>query len=159
MSLELLGVGFSQPAEIQSLNAEVDTYLAVPISIETDSISFWQVCGIFDLISTCLHCLKENQDAFPTLFRLAMDILPIQASSVPCERVFSSSKETITARRNSLGPSLVEALQLLKYATKKGRGISFVEGLEKGEEYNVLELREEGEAVEDLNSYLRDFQA
>jgi hAT family C-terminal dimerisation region len=159
MALELLGVGFSQPAETQSLSAEVDTYPAVPISVQTDSISFWQVCGIFDLINTCLHCLQENQDAFPTLFRLAMDILPIQASSVPCERVFSSSKETITARRNSLGPSLVEALQLLKYATKKGRGISFVEGLEKGEECKELELREAGEPVEDLVAYLCNFQA
>jgi len=39
-----------------------------------------------------------------------MDILPIQAFSVPCERVFSSSKETIIARRNALSPHLVEAL-------------------------------------------------
>jgi hAT family C-terminal dimerisation region len=86
-----------------------------------------------------------------------MDILPIQASSVPCERVFSSSKETITARRNALSPRLVEALQLLKYATKQGKGISFIEGLEEAEELAELEKREEGEPVEELNSYLRDF--
>ena len=158
MALDVLGVGLSQPAETQSLSAEVDSYLAVPTSVMIDSISFWQVCGIVNLIDTCLPCLQENQDTFPTLFKLAMDILPIQASSVPCERVFSSSKETITARRNSLSPSLVEALQLLKYATKKGRGISFVGGLEKGEEYKELELREEREPVEDLNLYLRNYQ-
>jgi hypothetical protein len=58
-----------------------------------------------------------------------MDILPIQASSVPCERVFSSSKETVTARRNSLSPDVMEALQLLKYSSKQGRGISFTKGL------------------------------
>jgi hypothetical protein len=86
-----------------------------------------------------------------------MDILPIQASSVPCERVFSSSKETITARRNALSPRLVEALQLLKYATKQGRGISFIEGLEAAEELAELEKREEGESIEELNLYLRDF--
>jgi len=57
-----------------------------------------------------------------------MDILPVQASSVPYERVFSSSKETITARRNSLSPQLVEALQLLKFSTKQGRGMSFTQG-------------------------------
>jgi hypothetical protein len=86
-----------------------------------------------------------------------MDILPIQASWVPCERVFSSRKETITARRNSLSPRLVEALQLLKYSTKQGKGISFIEGLEKGEEIAELEKREEAEHAEELNSYLRDF--
>jgi hAT family C-terminal dimerisation region len=57
-----------------------------------------------------------------------MDIIPIQASSVPCERVFSSSKETVSARRNALGSNLIEALQLLKFATKQGRELSFTEG-------------------------------
>jgi len=84
-----------------------------------------------------------------------MDILPIQASSVPCERVFSSSKETITARRNSLGPKLVEALQLLKFATKQGRGISFTEGLGKEEELTELVEKEEGEPIEDLRLFLQ----
>jgi len=86
-----------------------------------------------------------------------MDILPIQASSVPCERVFSSSKETITARRNSLSPRLIEALQVLKYATKQGRGISFIEGLDGAEELIELEKKEKGQSVEDLRTYLRDF--
>jgi len=86
-----------------------------------------------------------------------MDVLPIQASSVPCERVFSSSKETITARRNSLGPPLVEALQLLKYTAKQGRGISFIEGLDKDEEIADLEKREAGQSVEELHVFLRDF--
>jgi hypothetical protein len=86
-----------------------------------------------------------------------MDILPIQASSVPCERVFSSSKETITAKRNSLSPRLIEALQLLKYTTKQGREISFIEGLDEVEELAELEKREEGQSVEELRTYLRDF--
>jgi hAT family C-terminal dimerisation region len=84
-----------------------------------------------------------------------MDILPIQASSVPCERVFSSSKETITARRNSLAPDLVEALQLLKFSTKQERGISFTEGLGKQEELNELVNWEEQQPVEDLHVFLQ----
>jgi hypothetical protein len=44
-----------------------------------------------------------------------MDYLPIQASSVPCERAFSSSAETDTHRRNRISPVLMEALQMLKY--------------------------------------------
>ncbi|KAI5893793.1 uncharacterized protein SCHCODRAFT_02500333 [Schizophyllum commune H4-8] len=41
--------------------------------------------------------------------------MPIQASAVPCERVFSSSKETDTTRRANLEPNLMEALQILKF--------------------------------------------
>jgi len=83
-----------------------------------------------------------------------MDILPIQASSVPCERVFSSSKETITARRNSLSPQLVEALQLLKFSTKQGRGMNFTQGWDKEEEVADLVRREDGQPVEDMCSFL-----
>ncbi|KAH9929856.1 uncharacterized protein BXZ73DRAFT_47769, partial [Epithele typhae] len=35
--------------------------------------------------------------------------------AVECERIFSSSKETITPRRNHLTADVVEALQVLKY--------------------------------------------
>jgi hypothetical protein len=52
---------------------------------------------------------------------MAMDYLPIQASSVPCERVFSSSAETDTKRRNSISPLLMEALQMYKFYLKKER--------------------------------------
>jgi hypothetical protein len=50
-----------------------------------------------------------------------MDYLPIQASAVPCERVFSSSAETDTKKRNRIRPELMEALQILKFALKKSR--------------------------------------
>jgi hAT family C-terminal dimerisation region len=50
-----------------------------------------------------------------------MDYLPIQASAVPCERVFSSSAETDTKKRNRIKPELMEALQILKFALKKER--------------------------------------
>lgn len=88
-----------------------------------------------------------------------MDILPIQASSVPCERVFSSSKETVTARRNSLSPQLMEALQLLKFSTKQGRGVSFTKGLDKDEELTKLVEEEEAEAVEELREYFHSLQS
>ena len=45
-----------------------------------------------------------------------MDVLPAQASAVPCERLFSSSKETCTPRRNRINPDLMEALQTLKFS-------------------------------------------
>jgi hAT family C-terminal dimerisation region len=55
------------------------------------------------------------------LFEIALDYLPIQASSVPCERVFSSAKETDTLKRNRIHPVLMEALQTLKFSLKKER--------------------------------------
>ena len=62
-----------------------------------------------------------------------MDYLPIQATSVPCERVFSSAKETDTARRNRISPVLMEALQLLKFTLKKER-LNFTDGWSTSEE-------------------------
>jgi hypothetical protein len=56
-----------------------------------------------------------------------MDYLLIQATSVPCERVFSSAKETDTAKRNQISPVLMEALQLLKFSLKKER-LNFMAG-------------------------------
>lgn len=50
-----------------------------------------------------------------------MDVLPVQASAVACERVFSSSKETCTLRRSRILPKLMEALQMLKYSVKYRR--------------------------------------
>jgi hypothetical protein len=60
-----------------------------------------------------------NATAFPTLFAMAMDYLPIQASAVPCECIFSSSAETDVKKRNCISPLLMEALQMLKFHLKK----------------------------------------
>jgi hAT family C-terminal dimerisation region len=89
-------------------------------------------------LNISLYCRQENQLRYPTIFALAMDILPIQGSAVPCERVFSSSKETTTARRNRLGPELMEALQMLKFSFKKGRELDFTAGTGRKEELKQL---------------------
>jgi len=62
-----------------------------------------------------------------------MDFLPIQASAVPCERVFSSSAETDTNKRNRIKPDLMEALQILKYGLRNDR-LSLTENLLTSEE-------------------------
>ncbi|KDQ05495.1 hypothetical protein BOTBODRAFT_122735, partial [Botryobasidium botryosum FD-172 SS1] len=98
---------------------------------------------------------------FPTLFKMAMDYLPIMASSVPCERVFSASAETDTPRRSRISPALMGALQVLKYALKKerldfsGQYINYVEELEVGQaasDHNERTLTEMGYNVDE--SYL-----
>lgn len=89
-----------------------------------------------------------------------MDIIPIQGSAVPCERVFSSAKETMQARRNKLGADTMEALQMLKFSVKKGQLLNFSQGLSKAEEMEVLEgLETEKDKVpEDLGAFIRTFQ-
>jgi hypothetical protein len=48
-----------------------------------------------------------------------MDYLPIQASAVPCKRVFSSGSETDMKKCNRMSPVLMEALQVVKFLVKK----------------------------------------
>ena len=89
---------------------------------------------------------------FLNLFCLAMDVLPTQASSVPCERLFLSGKETYTACRNRIQPKLMEALQALKLLSRNG-SLNFTEHLLDRFcplEDNFLEVCEVLEAVYDM---------
>jgi hypothetical protein len=83
-----------------------------------------------------------------------MDLIPVQATSVPCERVFSASKETTTARRNRLTPKIVEALQILKFQAKNKRELSFTEGLGERDELDDLEDTEATRPPEDVQAFL-----
>jgi hypothetical protein len=38
--------------------------------------------------------MQDNYDIFPTLGRIALDVLAAQASSVPCKWLFSARKQT-----------------------------------------------------------------
>ncbi|KAG9025146.1 hypothetical protein FRB95_010505 [Tulasnella sp. JGI-2019a] len=72
--------------------------------------------------NTTTHILmywELNSACFPLLASITLDVLPAQASSVPCERVFLSSKETTTLRRSNLSPNLMSTLQELKFQFKQ----------------------------------------
>ena len=70
---------------------------------------------------------------------LAVDMLAIQGSSVPCERVFSSGKETMSAHRNRMKYDLMEALQMLKFSINRGKELNFTAGLGRQDELHMLE--------------------
>lgn len=73
------------------------------VTKDTDIVKWWQ----------------DHALLFPTLARIALDILPCQALSVPCERLFSASKQTADLRRSSLGARRFEELQIMKFAWRK----------------------------------------
>ena len=102
-----------------------------------------------------MEMYQEHQKKWPTLFKLALDLIPIQATSVPCERVFSSSKETTRARRNRLKPNIMEATQILKFQARQAKELSFTEGLKEEDEVAELEGVEKDTPVEDLRAYLK----
>ena len=99
--------------------------------------------------------LQENHLHYPTIFALVMDILPIQGSSVPCKRVFSSAKETMTDRCSHIQPELMEGLQLLKYLVKHGHSLSFTAGCSWREEEEELKrlMVIDGDAPENLKAF------
>jgi hAT family protein len=70
------------------------------VTKDTDIIKWWQ----------------DHAVLFPTLTWIALDILPCQASSVPCEQLFSASKQTANLHRLSLGSKQFEELQIMKFA-------------------------------------------
>jgi hypothetical protein len=59
---------------------------------------------------------QDNHPIYPTLGQIALDILPCQVSSVPCEWLFSASKQVATDQRARLGGQHFEELQLMKFA-------------------------------------------
>ena len=85
-----------------------------------------------------------------------MDILPIQGSAVPCECVFLSAKETMSAHQNHISLELMEALEMLKFLVQKGQGLSFTEGWDKESELRELEklASDEGMIPEDMMAFI-----
>jgi hypothetical protein len=113
---EILGLNTPErPAHGSDLKDEVESYLMErPYGL--GSIRFWEVFNFHPHPSKFADTVQENQLRYPTIFAMAVDLLAIQGSAVPCERVFSSSAKTDTARRNNISPELMEALQMLKFS-------------------------------------------
>ena len=153
LGLGSLGVSRDRTHE-RTLVVEAESYINDP-STGTTTLNFWQVW--VSRIFTCASAdvfYQENQLRYPTLFRLAMDILPIQGSSVPCERVFSSAKETMTDRRNQISPELMEALQLLKFSLRQGHFLDFSVGTSWDAELAATEAAHYATMPDDLDSFI-----
>jgi len=74
-----------QSSSAQTVEDEFNAYVQVPLSPKgTDLMKFWDA----------------HSQLYKTFFALALDYLPIQATSVPSEHLFSSSSETNTKLQN-----------------------------------------------------------
>jgi hypothetical protein len=62
-----------------------------------------------------------NAMCYPVLSSMARDYLPIQGSSVPCERVFSDAGLTDTKHRARILPENFGDIQIVKNKFKKER--------------------------------------
>jgi hypothetical protein len=92
-------------ADMHKVDVELSHYISdlrYPRNEPLDLVGWWSI----------------HQSSYPLLWKVVRDVLPAQATSVPCERVFSSSKQTCTALRNSLDPGIVEKLQILKFGIR-----------------------------------------
>ena len=86
-----------------------------------------------------------------------MDVLAIQASAVPCERVFSSAKETMAPHWSCISPNLMEALQLLKFSLQSGRSLDFTTGLGHMDKLQEMEKAqgENNDVPKDITSFVQ----
>jgi hypothetical protein len=87
-----------------------------------------------------------------------MDIIPIQASSVPCERVFSSGKQTMAPRRSRISAHLMESLQILKFSIRKGGVLKFTEGMSWNDELIEFEHVAQTAPLGDPEAYGRSLE-
>ena len=85
-----------------------------------------------------------------------MDILPIPASSVPCERLFSAAKEIADDQRARLGPKKFEELQLTKFAWRNNVPDLAAWNSSQTEEVDIGEFAEFTELF-DEDKWLEDF--
>lgn len=116
-----------QVNDLSIVKDEFEGYIRLGIlkGAEADDLDLdlhWEVSIRLTIYFKLLKILiQSNQHQFPYLCLTALDILPAQASSVSSERVFSSSKETCTLRRNKIAPIFLEVLQILKYIYRQER--------------------------------------
>ena len=91
-----------QPAVTSTyVRTELDLYLEEPLlprTQELDIIQWWQHAGL----------------KYPTLQKIARDVLAIHVTTVTSESAFSTSGRIISPHRSRLAPSMIEALMCMQ---------------------------------------------
>jgi hypothetical protein len=111
---------------VGGVNDELDRYCAIkPVGEINDPCQWW----------------KLNGHQFPTISKLAKDVLPVPGTEVPSESAFSSARQTLTYTRSLLSPETLEALMITKYFLQKD--IADMRLLAKYDDETVMALLEE----------------
>ena len=97
---------------------ELHVYLSDPLVPQkdcTDELMWWKVSVTLNLTFTLILIpLQNNSLRYPILCEMATNYFGIQASSVPCEQLFSSAGLVDTKRRNHLGAERFGSVEYVK---------------------------------------------
>jgi len=89
---------FSQSSSVKTVEQEMAEYLcSPPLSFGDDPLQWW----------------KENSENLPRMAKVAAKLLPVPATSVPSERLFSKSGLILRSRRSRLSGEMVNKLLFL----------------------------------------------
>ena len=105
---------------VGSIQEERNLKLIWDRAFETVAGMSWWHCLL--IVPTDYNLLQNNGELYPTLRRIALDYLPCQALSVPCEHLFSAGGEVVTKRWAQLGVARFEELQMMKFAWRNNIG-------------------------------------
>ena len=88
------------------------------VTKEMNLVEWWQVSCFSSGYRWNVHLLTylRTMQLFPTLACIALDVLPAQASSVPCEWLFSGTKQIVVDHWASLGSIFFEEIVITKSA-------------------------------------------
>jgi hypothetical protein len=100
----------AQELDVVGIVSSIDEYKAytsqTPIPIDYSPLTWWLRDG--------------QQERYPRLSKMAIDILSIPAMSIDPERVFSSARRTISWERMSLGVDTINMGECLKSWIRSG---------------------------------------
>jgi hypothetical protein len=81
-----------QAVEVDIVAAQLALYKSYRITNHTDPLKFWH----------------NNREQLPDLYELAKTLFVVQATSIECERAFSSAGNIFTQKRNRLNVNILE---------------------------------------------------
>lgn len=89
--------------------SELDRYLVDDFGFDNE-----------ELLHSPLEMWKSIEPKYPTVAKMAKDILSIPASGVGVERLFNTARDVCTYRRNRLNSTTIEIIMLIKWYEKLG---------------------------------------
>ena len=70
-------------------------------------------------LALCIHITQTSQGTYPHLYRVALDLMPLQVERVSCKRIFSTSEHTKALLDGRISLNQFETLERIKYSSGK----------------------------------------